>query len=521
MKHIKESKEENLLFFSIRTKSKLIFGLILFFALSVICQPIHILSQSNITQCTISVLKPQYITLNPQEPSCNFRGRKHDTYQINLPVAYNTIVVIHSSTGEQQSMLDENGEEVFACSHDCRFLPEITDDYILTGEFESEVLLTLSLIGCAPYAWIPEQIENTYSICKEPILTVNIQAILDDFKIELHLDNLASNPGLRDWLINTFAILLIVMGLAMLGKLGSTAMTTVRFAQRAVSLSGQLVSRSESILRKIKNEHWMLILGLAPLILYLIWRVEIVGPILSLWSIPLYFCAVWAIYLYTLIKPPAGVWRQGILYALFTLVVGIPLLLLTLNSPLFSNLYVNVLPQVRLDNFLSNIFLYFINVGVPEELTKALPLLLFGLFTKKKILNAHEGLFLGAMSGLGFALAEDAGFFFTAFIDGQIGAISPGTPQFLQLLFLLMTGPVLHAAMAGVVGWFIGTSVNKFGRNRWQPIAIGLVMVGALHATYNALAISRNSVALLLAIVIATVILYLFLDLILNSRGQT
>jgi len=64
----------------------------------------------------------------------------------------------------------------------------------------------------------------------------------------------------------------------------------------------------------------------------------------------------------------------------------------------------------------------------------------------------REGLFLGLMSGFGFAAAEGVQYVFGATVDAARHGGAYFVAQMLQTDFRLMSGPVLHGAWAGIVG---------------------------------------------------------------------
>ena len=151
------------------------------------------------------------------------------------------------------------------------------------------------------------------------------------------------------------------------------------------------------LLRK-KAVQWIMFFGLLPLVYAWIVRVYQLNFTEVVWMIEIYFCLFWALYFHSIIQPTNKVWKQGISYAIFTAAIGIPILLSFQTLPIISGLYRNLSSR----NLFSQLTSFVFGVGILEETTKALPLLIFGL-RKNKINGVRDGMFLGFLSGLGFA----------------------------------------------------------------------------------------------------------------------
>ena len=126
------------------------------------------------------------------------------------------------------------------------------------------------------------------------------------------------------------------------------------------------------------------------------------------------------------------------------------------------------------ENFLGRAIGFILGIGFSEETCKALPLIILGL-RKKTLHGTKEGVFLGMMSGFGFAAAEGV----------QYISASEGNP--LQFLHRAMSGPILHAAWAGVVGWFIGAASIRQGK-KWPIVVLGISCMALLHGIHDVFA---------------------------------
>lgn len=238
----------------------------------------------------------------------------------------------------------------------------------------------------------------------------------------------------------------------------------------------------------------LLFLGLFPLIINLLSRQVSLDQLA--WLIGIYSASIWGVVLYNLIKPPQFSWRNTIQCILFTTVIGIPLLLLFQQMPPFRTLYhaINAGPLLRLVGFV-------LGVGILEEVCKALPIYVL-LARPQKLHDPLTAAFYGAMSGLGFAIAEGAAYSFryaAGLSRGQLDLssyVAANTIRFVSL-------PLFHAMLAGIVGYFIGLAVINPSR-RSAIFFIGVIIAATLHGLYNTLAGSIAG----LAVVAFTILLF-------------
>ncbi len=222
----------------------------------------------------------------------------------------------------------------------------------------------------------------------------------------------------------------------------------------------------------------LLFLGLFPLIINLIAEQASIEQMA--WLIGIYYAAIWGVVLYNLIKPVQFSWGRTLKCVLFTTVIGIPLLLFFQQVPPFRALYgaINQGLVFRLLGFV-------LGVGLLEELCKALPVYLL-LYRSQKLQDPLSAAFYGAMSGLGFAIAEGAAYSFRYAVGlskGQLGLgayVAANTIRFVSL-------PLFHAILAGIVGYFIGLAVINPSR-RSALCFIGIAIAATLHGLYNTFA---------------------------------
>lgn len=234
-----------------------------------------------------------------------------------------------------------------------------------------------------------------------------------------------------------------------------------------------------SLFRK-KAVRWVLLFGLLPLVFFQIHGWFSLTFEQALWLIEIYFCLFWALYFYSIIQPETAVWHRAIGYAMFTVFIGIPVLLALQKLPIIRDLYASTDSM----SFTMRVFGYVFGVGLLEELCKAVPLLIFGL-RKGKIKGIRDGVFLGLMSGFGFAAAE--GVQYTAYATEIALMYGTVTEQFMQFMFRIMCAPILHGAWAGTVGWFIGVAAARPGKS-WPTIVVGIALMAVLHGMYDVFA---------------------------------
>jgi RsiW-degrading membrane proteinase PrsW (M82 family) len=229
----------------------------------------------------------------------------------------------------------------------------------------------------------------------------------------------------------------------------------------------------------------LLFLGLFPLIINLI--AEQASLRQTAWLLGIYYASIWGVMLYNLIKPVQVSWGNTLRCVVFTAIVGIPLLLIFQKVPPFNMLYdaINQGLLFRMAGFI-------LGVGVLEELCKALPVYLLLVHPKllltqpQRLPDPLSAAFYGAMSGLGFAIAEGAAYSFfyaSGLSKGQLGLgsyVAANTIRFVSL-------PLFHAILAGIVGHFIGLAVINPSR-RSAICFIGVAIAATLHGLYNSFA---------------------------------
>ena len=157
-------------------------------------------------------------------------------------------------------------------------------------------------------------------------------------------------------------------------------------------------------------------------------------------------------------------------------------------------------------------------MGVREELTKAIPLVLLALFTTK-MRKPINGLLLGMMSGIGFAGAENVYYVFRTLEESLRAMKETGMagylvmPVYNNVVRMAMT-PFLHACFSAIFGYFIALGISQ-RRHRFVFFVLGLSLSSLLHGLYDTFVAESP----LLGVVIQCGAFFLVMTYILKARG--
>ncbi|WP_328305205.1 PrsW family glutamic-type intramembrane protease [Actinomycetospora sp. NBC_00405] len=178
-----------------------------------------------------------------------------------------------------------------------------------------------------------------------------------------------------------------------------------------------------------------------------------------------YFAAAWFLVLWVIVRP------RNIHGALLAQVIALALLL---EMPLATWL------EELLDGGNDNLFESVLTVGVPEELAKALPVILLVFLHRRRVLVPRDTLFLGAVSGLAFGAAE-AVKYAIEYMPSDLGRGGA-----MVLVWRFVAGPITHALWAGVAGYFVGLAAQYRAP---QPVLVlaglGIGVPAVLHGLNN------------------------------------
>jgi RsiW-degrading membrane proteinase PrsW (M82 family) len=212
------------------------------------------------------------------------------------------------------------------------------------------------------------------------------------------------------------------------------------------------------------------------------------------WIFAAYFAVAWLLLLGVIIRP------EHVTRTMLVLVIVIALLT---EVPLAITL------EVDLHASTAGLGASIWSVGLPEELAKAIPVLVVALIYRvgrRHEITPKDYLFLGAVSGLAFGASEVVHYFTVNGLAEFYLTVQAAIPDIEQLIrsghssaesvFAVLIGPVLyfvldfvwrfltdpitHACWSGLTGYFIGLAAT--GRHKWYTVSwIGLVAAAILH----------------------------------------
>jgi RsiW-degrading membrane proteinase PrsW (M82 family) len=191
------------------------------------------------------------------------------------------------------------------------------------------------------------------------------------------------------------------------------------------------------------------------------------------WSYSLYIAPLWAMGFWLVIRPgmievlqvKIGIW------IVVSILIWINVVTIRINDALDLHRSISLFPAIC--------------IAINEEVAKALPILVAGLFLLKYRsirLDVRMWMFLATISGLTFGVAEQA--FYTATDIVVINqARSPGEAVIAVFAFVerILVDGFQHAVWAGIAGFFIGMALN-YPRRRLQLIVAGVAIPVILHA---------------------------------------
>jgi protease PrsW len=203
------------------------------------------------------------------------------------------------------------------------------------------------------------------------------------------------------------------------------------------------------------------------------------GAVSSVEQIPFFLATyaplAWAAYFYVfVVKRSTNLWL-GLASAAFTIAVGVPIVLL-LRRTLLSVFYSMSAAPSGIEHLLG----YLVS-SLSEELFKALPLLILG-FILGWMKKPADGIFYGALSGLGFSAVESY----------RIFTRTHDTDYVMQVLLRATACPFLHALWASISGYFI--ALATMSRRRVALCLLGLTTAFTVHGCYDAAPRSAQAV---------------------------
>jgi RsiW-degrading membrane proteinase PrsW (M82 family) len=217
------------------------------------------------------------------------------------------------------------------------------------------------------------------------------------------------------------------------------------------------------------------------------------------WAYSLYVAPLWLIGFWLLIRPPDGPSRQEIVIAVAIViwtVIWLNVVTVTINDALPTKNGIGLGSAIV--------------IGLNEETTKALPVLLAGLILLRRWkikLDVRMWMIFGTIAGLTFGIVEQAIYTSNDIViinmaHSQNEAVQ-ATLAFAERVFV---DGFQHAVWAGISGFFMGLAVN-YRRRRVQLVLIGIAIPALLHAANDWLA--GDSPWIWIAIQAASLLLFL------------
>ncbi|MHB2016485.1 MAG: PrsW family intramembrane metalloprotease [Candidatus Xenobia bacterium] len=214
-----------------------------------------------------------------------------------------------------------------------------------------------------------------------------------------------------------------------------------------------------------------------------------------------YFALAWAAYFYVFVANRTTDIRIGAGVAAFTIFIGVSLVLILQVLPPLSFFYGMTGSHVVFERLLG----FICGVGVNEELMKALPVLILALHFGR-IKKPLDGIFYGAVSGLGFAIPE--GYQYITH-SANVGGL------LVQTLLRTTTLPFLHATWAAISGYFIALAMINRHR-RGALCVLGVAVAATLHGLYD----FTSGGGTIISVAIAAFVYLLFISYIERSQDM-
>jgi RsiW-degrading membrane proteinase PrsW (M82 family) len=190
------------------------------------------------------------------------------------------------------------------------------------------------------------------------------------------------------------------------------------------------------------------------------------------WAYSLAIAPLWAVAFWLLIRP--GPITKLIAWLAVGIIAGVTVLVPTLTLP-----WENALDHTATAH---NLLPWIYGVGIAEEVTKALPILVAALLLRwvwKITLDVRIWMFLGTVAGLAFGVRESVQYTASYLMqDNHAGGLA--VPLILTFAQRVFVDGFQHAVWAGIAAFFIGMGVN-YRRRRIPLIAFGILLPSVLH----------------------------------------
>ena len=367
----------------------------------------------------------------------------------------------------------------------------------------------------------PFPVKVKIEIEKEYIQEADIGLSCSPFNISCSINTIPeTRPEQFRWMIIVSSSILII-SLVFIVDFPFKILNTILYLIKGHFLK-PISRKSEGLIQNFKDEKWIYVLCIPGIFVA---HISIKGAFSEIaWLIQFFFCLILLIYFFRIVKPQIGTFHWAIAFLLIT-VSSTTLLISLFGINTLSEGAINNVTLARLffgeeikaslfevnsiDKSMAVIEILWLALpqivisGLSEELLKALPFLIL-LFQLTNYKMSHRTcMVLGIASGLGFAIVEG--------VTYSIGWIPLEQPQ---LIFRLVSGPILHAVFSGFASWYVGEAILNNDK-KWNLVVEGILRVSILHIIYNlSLFIPFGS------LIIAIFAIWLFLGKINSERDQ-
>ncbi len=243
---------------------------------------------------------------------------------------------------------------------------------------------------------------------------------------------------------------------------------------------------------------------------YVFWGVTLLGvvPLLintlekqeyQLTTFALFFAVLWGVVFKYFIVRGSQTWPILLASLFMTGIAGIYLML---------KAYEHLLPETYMkltasESGLVRLFGYIVQVGVCEELCKALPVIGY-LVWKRGRADAATAVLVGVFSGLGFAAFENIHYGDQSTLTsyaltrkyGAAGLVAGVRSAMVTVMLRSLSLVFCHAVWAGIVAYFL-TLGGLTGKRRGVLFLVGLLTAAVLHGLYDWLAALQQTFAAL------------------------
>ena len=188
------------------------------------------------------------------------------------------------------------------------------------------------------------------------------------------------------------------------------------------------------------------------------------------WVYCLYVAPLWAIVFWYLIRP-------GTLTRLHLVIAAVIIAAEFLLIPALTLPWERALAPPGASH---NLLRWIVGVGLPEEFTKALPVMVLAIVLLKVRhikLDVRMWMFLACLSGLFFGAYEASKVYVPLAVSEIARGSAFGIPEFAERVFV---DGLQHALWAGTAGFFIGLGTN-YGRQRILLWTFGIAVPTVLH----------------------------------------